>query len=131
MQFIPHKEFVRCVERYEGERYVKSFSCIDQYLSIAFAQLTYREGLRDIECCLWAAIRPSSITWASVMRCDQNVMLVNFYTHRDYPDKLRLGKYVDSEMGRRFVFLTNNFTIPAMLVQKNIKVFYNTASLNA
>ena len=40
MQFIPHKEFARCVERYDGERYVKSFSCMDQYLCMAFAQLT-------------------------------------------------------------------------------------------
>ena len=54
MQFIPHKEFARCVKCYDGERYVKSFSCMDQYLCMAFAQLTYREGLRDIECCLRA-----------------------------------------------------------------------------
>ena len=51
---LPHKQFTRCVQRYEGERYVKSFSCMDQYLCMAFAQLTFRESLRDIECCLRA-----------------------------------------------------------------------------
>ena len=54
MQYIPHGEFARCVEKYDGERYAKSFSCMDQYLCMAFAQLTYREGLRDIESCLRA-----------------------------------------------------------------------------
>jgi hypothetical protein len=54
MEYIPHKEFARCVEMYDGERYVKAFSCMDQYLCMAFAQLAYRESLRDIECCLRA-----------------------------------------------------------------------------
>jgi hypothetical protein len=54
MEFIPHREFARCVERYHGERYVKSFTCMDQFLCMAFAQLAYRESLRDIECCLRA-----------------------------------------------------------------------------
>jgi hypothetical protein len=54
MEFLPHKEFARCVEKYDGERYVKSFTCMDQYLCMAFAQLAYRESLRDIECCLRA-----------------------------------------------------------------------------
>ena len=46
--------FRRCVQRYQGERYVKNFRCLDQYLTMAFAQLTYRESLRDIEACLRA-----------------------------------------------------------------------------
>jgi len=54
MEYLPHKEFVACVARYSGERYVKSFSCMDQFLCMAFAQLAYRESLRDIECCLRA-----------------------------------------------------------------------------
>jgi len=275
MQFIPHKEFTRCVERYNGERYVKSFSCMDQYLCMAFAQLTYREGLRDIECCLrahqaklyhmgmratiarstlayanehrdwriwadfaqalirearelylndsfgvdlaqtayafdsttislclslfpWARfrkntgaikahtlldLRGSIPCWVHVtsgevhdvnaldllpieagsfyiidrgyldfkrlhrianqsaffitraksntryrrlysrpvdrntgLRCDQTIILTNFYAHRDYPDKLRLVKFLDRETGKRFAFLTNNFMIPAITV---------------
>jgi len=52
MDFIPSYEFRRCVERYDGNYKVKSFSCWDQYLCMAFAQLTYRESLRDIQACL-------------------------------------------------------------------------------
>jgi hypothetical protein len=52
MQHLPLTTFRRCVERYGGEHKVKRFSCLDQYLSLAFAQLTWRESLRDIEACL-------------------------------------------------------------------------------
>jgi hypothetical protein len=54
MQHLPLTTFRRCVARYDGEHKVKSFSCLDQYLAMAFAQLTYRESLRDIEACLRA-----------------------------------------------------------------------------
>jgi hypothetical protein len=54
MALLPIKQFHRCVERYGGEHKVKSFSCMDQFLALAFAQLTYRESLRDIEACLRA-----------------------------------------------------------------------------
>ena len=54
MEFLPLHEFHKCVNRYNGERKVKSFSCLDQFLCLAFAQLTYRESLRDIEACLRA-----------------------------------------------------------------------------
>jgi len=53
-QHLPLTTFRRCVTRYGGAHKVKSFSCLDQYLSMAFAQLTYRESLRDIEACLRA-----------------------------------------------------------------------------
>jgi hypothetical protein len=52
MDHVPSYEFQKCVARYRGDRQQKSFSCWDQYLSMAFAQLTYRESLRDIEACL-------------------------------------------------------------------------------
>jgi hypothetical protein len=51
---LPMHTFRRCVARYGGNRYKKSFSCLDQYLCMAFAQLTFRESLRDIEACLRA-----------------------------------------------------------------------------
>lgn len=54
MDFLPMREFRKCVERYRGNYKVKSFSCLDQFLCMAFAQLTYRESLRDIEACLRA-----------------------------------------------------------------------------
>ena len=53
-EHLPLTTFRRCVARYAGAYKVKSFSCLDQYLSMAFAQLTYRESLRDIEACLRA-----------------------------------------------------------------------------
>jgi hypothetical protein len=52
MSFLPDREFRRCVARYGGDARPRGFSCWDQYLSMAFAQLTYRDGLRDIEACL-------------------------------------------------------------------------------
>jgi hypothetical protein len=52
MDFLPTYEFQKCVSRYRGDHKVQNFSCRDQFLSMAFAQLTYRESLRDIETCL-------------------------------------------------------------------------------
>src|SRR5271163_4917227 len=52
IEYLPHQEFQKCVARYGGGRYLKNLSCWDQYLAMAFAQLTYRESLRDIEACL-------------------------------------------------------------------------------
>ena len=54
MNFVPHYEFRRCVERYHGNYKVQTFSCWDQFLAMAFAQLTYRDSLRDIVACLRA-----------------------------------------------------------------------------
>src|SRR6266568_3792588 len=54
MDFLPSKAFRRCVKRYQGDYKLKTFSCWDQFLCMAFAQLTYRESLRDIEACLRA-----------------------------------------------------------------------------
>ena len=55
MDCVPTYEFRQCVERYNGNYKVKTFSCLDQFLCMAFAQLTYRESLRDIEACLRVA----------------------------------------------------------------------------
>jgi hypothetical protein len=52
MAFLPMHEFRKCVRRYRGDYKVKRFSCLDQFLCLAFAQLTYRESLRDIVSCL-------------------------------------------------------------------------------
>ncbi len=54
IKFVSHNEFNRCVVRYGGNKSVRSFSCWDQFLTMAFAQLTHRESLRDIEVCLAA-----------------------------------------------------------------------------
>jgi hypothetical protein len=55
MDFLSPYEFRQCVQRYNGNYKIKSFSCWDQFLCMAFAQLTYRESLRDIQVCLRAA----------------------------------------------------------------------------
>ena len=57
MEFLPVYEFHKCVQRYNGHYKVKHFSCWSQFLCMAFAQLTYRESLRDIEACLRSAQR--------------------------------------------------------------------------
>jgi hypothetical protein len=66
MEMLPQYEFQKCVKRYGGRHKVKSFSCLDQFLCLAFALLTYRESLRDIQACLRAA---GSITWGFAARC--------------------------------------------------------------
>jgi transposase len=52
LDFLPKREFETCVRRYRGNYRVRRFSCLDQFLCMAFAQLTYRESLRDLETCL-------------------------------------------------------------------------------
>ena len=54
MEYLPLTTFRRCVARYDGEHKVKQFSCFDQFAAMMFAQLTFRESLRDIEACLRA-----------------------------------------------------------------------------
>ena len=52
MDYLPLRSFHRCVARYRGEYKVQNFTCLDQFLCMAYAQLAYRECLRDIEVCL-------------------------------------------------------------------------------
>jgi len=52
MDYLPMKAFRRCVDRYQGNFAIKHFTCLDQFRAMAFAQMTYRESLRDIEACL-------------------------------------------------------------------------------
>ena len=54
MEYLPRHDFDSCVERYKGERYAKSFSCRDQFLTMTFGQLAYRESLRDVTACLFS-----------------------------------------------------------------------------
>jgi hypothetical protein len=54
MDFMPRRDFDACMRRYRGDRRLRGFSCRDQFLCLAFAQLTFRESLRDIETCLRA-----------------------------------------------------------------------------
>ena len=71
LEFLPDQQFQKCVDRYGGGRYLKTLSSWDQYLAMAFAQLTYRESLRDIEACLGSIDGIERIERAS--DCDQTL----------------------------------------------------------
>ena len=58
MDMLPRAALDRCVRRYRGDHCLRLFRCRDQFLAMAFAQLTFRESLRDIESCL-RAMQPS------------------------------------------------------------------------
>src|ERR1035437_10172011 len=68
LDHLPSYEFQQCVTRYRGDYQQKTFSCWDQYLAMAFAQLTYRDSLRDIEACLRSMQGKLYHTWDSAAR---------------------------------------------------------------
>jgi len=82
VDFLPTYQFQICVDRYQGNRYVKDFSCWDQFLCLAFAQLTYRESLRDIEACLRAQ-QPKLYHMGFRGRVSRNT-LAHANEHRDW-----------------------------------------------
>lgn len=105
MDFLPKHRFRQCVDRYNGNHRVHSFTCFDQFLCMAFAQLTYRESLRDIECCLRATreklyhmgirgnVSRSTLAYANENRdwriyCDFAQILIHearqLYVHEDF-----------------------------------------------
>jgi hypothetical protein len=91
LDHLPSYEFQKRVARYRGDANHRGFSCRDQYLAMAFAQLTCRESLRDI-------------------------VLKTAGSATAYPDALRRVSYFDAAIGKRLVFLTNNFTLPALTI---------------
>lgn len=82
MEFLPLPEFRKCVHRYRGNYKVRTFSCFDQFLCMAFAQLTYRESLRDIETCL-RAVQPKLYHAGIRSRVSRNT-LATANEHRDW-----------------------------------------------
>lgn len=93
MKHLPLRTFHQCVARYSGRYPTLKFSHLDQFLCIAFAQLTYRESLRDIETCLRAhqaklyhlGIR-GNIAKSTLARCQRAARLPHLYGFRDEPD---------------------------------------------
>src|SRR5258708_37757851 len=83
MQHLPLTTFRRCVTRYRGAFKVKSFSCLDQFLCMAFAQLTFRESLRDIETCLRA--QSSKLYHLGIRSAVARKTLANANAVRDWP----------------------------------------------
>jgi len=82
MEFVPKKQFDKCVHRHRGNYRTKNFSCFDQYLCMAFAQITFRQSLRDIETCL-RAMRPKLYHCGIRANVSRNT-LANANEHRDW-----------------------------------------------
>jgi len=82
MDLLPLHAFHRSVQRYEGQHYVKSFSCLDQFLVMAFAQLTFRESLRDVEACLSAV--PSKLYHMGIRSSVSRSTLADANESRDW-----------------------------------------------
>ena len=82
LDFLPQKQFDKCVHRYHGNHRIKTFSCFDQYLCMTFAQITYRQSLRDIETCLRAM--QSKIYHCGIRGNVSRNTLANANEHRDW-----------------------------------------------
>jgi hypothetical protein len=82
MQWVPHYRFHRLVKRYKGNYKVSRFACWDQFLCMAFAQLTYRESLRDIEACLRS--RPNLLYHLGIRGHVARSTLADANEHRDW-----------------------------------------------
>jgi hypothetical protein len=82
MEFAPWHTFRRVVAKYRGDFNVRTFSCLDQFLSMAFAQLTYRESLRDIEACLRA--QPTKLYHLGLRGTVSRSALADANEHRDW-----------------------------------------------
>jgi hypothetical protein len=74
-EHLPLTTFRRCVALYAGEHKIKNFTCLEQFPCLAFAQLTYRESLRDIEACACERNATSFITWAFADRADRGLFV--------------------------------------------------------
>ena len=143
MDFLPWTTFTRIVDRYGGDHRVRTLSCAEQYRSMAFAQLTYREagaiyvvdrGYVDFarlyvlhQAGAFFVTRAKSnidahrVYSAPTDRstgiiCDQTISLDGFYTRQDYPELLRRIRFKDPESGKTLVFITNNFSLPAATI---------------
>jgi len=125
LDFLPKKQFYRCVRRYRGNHRTKTFSCFDQYLCMAFAQITYRQSLRDIETCL-RAMQPKLYHCGIRGNVSRNT-LANANEHRDwriYADfaQVLIGKartlYANEDFGvqlNREVYALDSTTIDLCL----------------
>ena len=92
MQWVPHYHFHRLVRRYQGNYKVSSFTCWDQFLCMAFAQLTYRESLRDIEACLRS--RPDLLYHLGIRGNVARSTLADANEQRDWRIYAELGNWL-------------------------------------
>ena len=101
MEHAPHHHFRRCVERYRGNHGVRSFRCWDQFLCMAFAQLTYRESLRDIEACLSAV--PERLYHMGIRGTVARATLADANEKRDWRIYADFAQILISEARRLYV----------------------------
>ena len=108
MDFLPWTTFTRIVDRYGGDHRVRTLSCAEQYRSMAFAQLTYRESLRDIETCL--SVHASKLYHMGFRQPVRRSTLADANERRDWrihaalaqrPIPLRENAHTSSTCGRR------------------------------
>ena len=106
MDFLPWTTFTRIVDRYGGDHRVRTLSCAEQYQSMAFAQLTYRESLRDIETCL--SVHASKLYHMGFRQPVRRSTLADANERRDWRIHAALAQrlitqartlYVDEELG--------------------------------
>ena len=133
IEYFSHNEFHRCVERYDGDHRVRKLTCWEQFLAMAFAQLTYRESLRDIEVSLAAhrhklkenlqfqRRRSGPVDKSVGLRSDQTIVLTGPLTSQRYPAPLRRISYYAQDIDKRFVFLTNDFFLPPLTVAETYR----------
>jgi hypothetical protein len=114
-RFLAETKFRQCVNRYSGNHRIRSFTCFNQFLCMAFAQLAYRETRSKTNTGL-RRVYSHKVDKTTGIRYDQTVVATGFYSKKDYPEQLRRIKYFDAEKGRSFVFLTNQFVLPALTI---------------
>ena len=128
ISFFSHNEFNRCVARYDGNKSVRTFSCWDQFLAMAFAQLTYRESLRDIEVCL--AAQRSKLYHCGLSGPVRRSSLADANEHRDwriYADFARTlidiarPLYADTELG--FDLIGTAYALDATTIDLCLSMF--------
>ena len=100
-EFIPYAEFRKCVDRYQGEHKVHSFSCWNQFLCMMFAELTYRESLRDIETCL--RVMQDKLYHSGIRGVVARNTLANANKMRDWRIYADFGQVLITEARRLYV----------------------------
>ena len=141
IEFLPQRIFDRIVMKYEGNKYVKHFTCWNQLLVMMFGQLSNRDSLRDLtsifdlkrlyhinEIEAYFVIRQrgnlqyeiinegDTMHNADGVLSDQIIRLTNYFTKQRYPAVLRRVTYYAADKNKTFVYLTNNMEIPARQV---------------
>lgn len=150
VSFLNQSKFNRIAIKYNGDKYVKHFSCWNQLLSLMFGQLSNRESLRDLIVAIDAhhsksyhlglGKNISNHLWPEPIKIikwkrrlsrnalsDVTIEMNGFYPKQYYPEHLRLVRYWDKEQKREFVFLTNAVHISAFQVAE---LYKNTGKSN-